>query len=152
MYELTAIIVSIFAVLIAGIGLGWNIYRDYIDKPKLKINIALWTSSIAHQKSIQAIVTNIGKQAIVISRCGFRKKDKTKYIYPETLNQTDNKKLTPHDSVRIVFSNESFIDLINNVNDLSTFIVSDTTGQEWSTEKKIMKEFLKDLKKINLNP
>ncbi len=43
-YNLWAFIISFFSLVVAGIALGWNIFRDCIDKPKLKLNmfVANW--------------------------------------------------------------------------------------------------------------
>jgi transposase len=43
-YNLWAFIISFLSLVVAGIALGWNIFRDCIDKPKLKLNmfVANW--------------------------------------------------------------------------------------------------------------
>ncbi len=38
-YEFWGLLVSGLSLLIAGIALGWNIFRDAIDRPKLLLNL-----------------------------------------------------------------------------------------------------------------
>ena len=40
---IAGLIISVFAVVIAGVSLGWNIYRDIIIKPRLKVDLCFAT-------------------------------------------------------------------------------------------------------------
>jgi len=74
-----AIIVSIISVLIAGLSLGWNIYRDIIIKPKVKIKLSIstilqqGTRSRPEYVSIEA--TNFGPGVIKLSMIEMKNSD-----------------------------------------------------------------------------
>lgn len=67
-----AIIVSIISAVIAGLSLGWNIYRDVVLKPKLKVKFSirkLFTPGIDQMSQYISIsATNFGKTSITIEK------------------------------------------------------------------------------------
>lgn len=66
-----AIIVSIFSVGVAGLSLGWNIYRDVILKPKVDIMFGVRTiiaEALPHRPEYVVITaTNFGPGSVNIS-------------------------------------------------------------------------------------
>ena len=64
-YDLWAIIIALFSLVMAAFALGWNIFRDCIDKPKLKLNLFVgnWYDPIRGEmpQVISVTVTNAGK-------------------------------------------------------------------------------------------
>ena len=69
-YEKLAIVISIFALVTSFLALGWNIYRDVILKPRLKVRLML--SFIAHGEyesptKISITATNFGPNKIICS-------------------------------------------------------------------------------------
>ncbi|MEW8338194.1 MAG: hypothetical protein AB2596_21470 [Candidatus Thiodiazotropha sp.] len=66
-----AIFISIVSACIAGISLGWNIYRDVIIKPKVDITFGVRTivtvGSDDHPKYVIITATNFGPGATTIS-------------------------------------------------------------------------------------
>lgn len=40
-YEKLAILISVFSVFLASLALGWNVYRDVILKPRLKVRMKI---------------------------------------------------------------------------------------------------------------
>lgn len=63
-----ALLVSIFSVAIAGIALGWNIYRD-LQRPKLKVNFSVnaivGTEGITSIDELIISATNLGPGKIL---------------------------------------------------------------------------------------
>ena len=51
------IFISLFPLVVAGVSLGWNIYRDCIDKGKLTVRAAI----------ADIFIPNLGKQPKVLS-------------------------------------------------------------------------------------
>lgn len=77
--EIIAIIISCFSITIAALSLGWNIYRDVILKPKLKVSFRIGNIIFEGQKeSIEKImisVTNFGPGAIICSMIYWKNTD-----------------------------------------------------------------------------
>ena len=40
-HETLAILISVFSIIMAALALGWNIYRDIILKPRLKVRLSI---------------------------------------------------------------------------------------------------------------
>lgn len=84
-----AIIVSVISAIIAGLSLGWNIYRDLVLKPRLKIKFAikkLFTPGIEQMsKYISISATNFGKASITIEKIRLKslKKELLVFTYPQ---------------------------------------------------------------------
>lgn len=69
-YEKLAILLSIFAIATSFLALGWNIYRDIILKPRLKVRLKI--SFIMHGEyespsKISIDATNFGPNKIICS-------------------------------------------------------------------------------------
>lgn len=66
-----AIIISIISVTIAGLSLGWNIYRDVVLKAKIKINVGVRTiiqhGNPARPKYVNITATNHGPGSVTLS-------------------------------------------------------------------------------------
>lgn len=94
---MSAELISALSLMVAGIGLGWNIYRDCINKPKVKDNIYIaeyFLPGRGPQPQIVSVnVTNVGKQALIIKGNGFTAKDKKQFLFPEMMSLFNNKKL-----------------------------------------------------------
>ena len=67
-YEKFAILISIFAIVVSFLALGWNIYRDIIMKPRLKVRLKI--SFVKHgeyesESKISIDATNFGPNKII---------------------------------------------------------------------------------------
>lgn len=148
-YNLWAFIISLLSLVVAGIALGWNIFRDCIDKPKLKLNMFVANWYDPHRGEMPQVVsvsiTNAGKQPIVIKAHGFPMKDKTTSIFPDVMHFFDHKRLEPYDRLDITFPHAVLKTLIDKADNISAFVVSDTTGRQWKLDQKIFKEFKESL-------
>lgn len=148
-YELLAFMIALLSLVISGIALGWNIFRDCIDKPKLKLNmfVANWYDPNRGEmpQVISVTVTNTGRQPIVIKGHGFPLKDKTTSIFPDVMDFFDQKKLEPYDRLEITLPHPVLKTLIEKADDISAFIIYDTTGRQWKLASKTFKEFKKTL-------
>jgi hypothetical protein len=148
-YELYALLIAALSFIIAGIALGWNIFRDCVDKPKLKLNmfIADWYDSQKGEmpQVISISITNTGKQPIVIKAHGFKMKDKTTAIFPDIMQFFNLKRLEPYDRLEVPVPNPVLKTLIEKSPNIKAFIVCDTTGRHWKLDRKEFKEFKKSL-------
>ena len=145
-YQFFTLIISSIALIVSGIALGWNIYRDCIDKAKIKITFRF--PGMPKDNSFEEIwlnVTNNGKRSIVLNICGFFRKNKTMFIIPRMKQPFNNKKLEPYESIDIDFQP---IELINEIENLESFVVVDTIGTGWKVDQKNWHEFLLCLKRI----
>ncbi len=69
-YEKLAILISIFAIATSFLALGWNIYRDVVLKPRLKVRLSLSFIIQAEYQSPSKIsieATNFGPNKIICS-------------------------------------------------------------------------------------
>ena len=73
------VIISVLSLFIAGVSLGWNIYRDYIDRGRLKVSAFIadvFIPDVGKQPKVMSVrVTNVGKQPITVDYNGPRKPD-----------------------------------------------------------------------------
>ena len=51
-------VISVFAVVLAGVSLGWNIYRDIIIKPRLKVDLSFATMIHHRDGGNPSVITN----------------------------------------------------------------------------------------------
>src|SRR5450756_1986834 len=73
--ETAAILISLFSIVIAGVALGWNVYRDVILKPKLRVRFSVAnvvTPGVGRDGTFLNITgTNFGPGELVVSMvCG----------------------------------------------------------------------------------
>lgn len=77
--EIIAIIISCFSITIAALSLGWNIYRDVILKPKLKVSFKIgeiiWEGQKESIEKIILSVTNLGHGTIICSMIHWKNTD-----------------------------------------------------------------------------
>lgn len=59
--EIAGLVISVFAVILAGVSLGWNIYRDIIIKPRLKVDLSFATMIHHRDGGNPTIVSNKGE-------------------------------------------------------------------------------------------
>jgi hypothetical protein len=134
---------------VAGFALGWNVFRDCVNRPKLKLNmfIANWYDSQKGElpQVISISITNTGKQPIVIKAYGFPMKDKTTSVFPDIMHFFNLKRLEPYDRIDITVPNPVLKTLIEKAPNITAFVVYDTVGREWKLGKKEFKEFKKSL-------
>ena len=68
MDNIIAIILSVISLAFAGIALGWNIYRDVVLKPRMKVSLAISTlhsrGASDYTTHIDISATNFGPSAI----------------------------------------------------------------------------------------
>lgn len=150
-YELYTLLVAGLSLFVAGIALGWNIFRDCIDRPKLKINIFIADVYITGKGNMPRVVsvniTNIGNKPIMIKGHGLYMKDKTQAFFPDIMGFFNKKKLEPYDFLDVTLPNEILRNFIEKSDQLHKFFIFDTTGRKWYPKKKILAEFLQSLKK-----
>lgn len=138
-------VIASVSLLVSGISLGWNIFRDCVDKPKLKLNmyVADWYDPVKGEmpQVISIIVTNVGKQPIVIGGHCFYMKDKSEYILVDALPLFQRKKLEPWEVLSVNLPHENLQTLVEKADQIEAFYIFDTRGEKWKVDKKIFKEF-----------
>lgn len=76
-FSIVAIIISIVSVIIGGLALGWNIYRDVVLKPRLKVTFGvriIIQSGVPEQlKFLILSVTNHGPGLVKINMVSIRR-------------------------------------------------------------------------------
>jgi len=148
-YELWAFIIALLSFFVAGIALGWNIFRDFIDRPKLKIRmwIANYVDSVRGEmpQVVSVTVTNKGKKPIMIKAHGFHMKDKTSFILRNEMHLFRGKRLEPYDFLDLTLPHETLLALIEKADQMKAFVVYDSTGKEWKVGKRNFKKFKKSL-------
>lgn len=148
--SLLAIIISSFSLLVAAFALGWTIYRDCIDKGKLKVYAYIAdvyyenTEKAPQVFSVQ--VTNIGKKPIIINGHEFLHKDGKKSRFPDVMQEFSNKKLEPYEVLNVTMSNAILKTMIERADKFVGFAVYDTKGKRWSLKEKVFKEISASLK------
>ena len=149
-YDLWALAISALSLVVAGIALGWNIFRDCIDRPKLKLNVFVANLVDSNGRELPQVisvtVTNVGRKAIVIKGHGFLMKDKTKLIFPEIMVLFDQKRLEPYDHLNLTLPNSVLLNLVEKADLIRAFFVYDTTGKWWKLGGKIFSQFKQSLK------
>jgi hypothetical protein len=147
-YQFFTLIISIIALVISGIALGWNIYRDFIDQASIKIDLSLakTTKSNLSEKLICLTIVNKGRRSIVLKAQGFLMKDKTQWIMQDLISFCNNKKLEPYESINISIQLPDL--LVKSMGSLESFIIVDTIGKKWKVSRKSWEDFLFELRKI----
>jgi hypothetical protein len=147
-YEFYALLLAGMSFIVAGIALGWNIFRDCINRPKLKIDIFLANVYFPQGKLPDVIsihITNVGKQPINIKAHGFQMKDKTTAIFPEIMGAFDMKCLEPYGRLDVTASNEVLKELVKHAHKMRAFLVSDTSGKTWKSGRRCFNALKKNL-------
>lgn len=80
-----AIIISIISVLLAGLSLGWNIYRDVVLKAKIKVSFSISTivqqgDSTPRPEYVTITATNFGPGAVNLSMIEIKKSSWWKWL------------------------------------------------------------------------
>lgn len=148
-FELYTLLLAGLSFLVAGIALGWNIFRDCVNRPKLKLNmfVADWYDSHRGEmpQVISVSITNTGKQPIVVKAHGFPMKDKTTSVFPDIMHFFDLKRLEPYDRLDITIPHPVLKTLIEKSDNIKAFVVCDTVGRQWKLDRKEFNEFKKSL-------
>jgi|GEM_PF-3078097 hypothetical protein len=143
-------VIASVSLLVSGISLGWNIFRDCVDKPKLKLNmyVAGEYDPVKGEmlEVISIIVTNVGKQPITIWGHCFYMKDKSKFLLRDAIHLFQRKKLEPYDVHSVTLPHENLLTLVEKADQIETFCVGDTSGKTWKVDREIFKEFQEDLR------
>jgi hypothetical protein len=150
-YEFWALAASGLSLLVAGIALGWNIFRDVIDRPKLSLNLfvaEVWDNAMKNRQPdvVSVAVTNVGKRPIVMHGFCFVLQNGNKLAFQNVEDMWRSKKLEPYDRFGGTLPNLNLQSLIEKADDLKSFVVYDTSGQEWKVSRKIFNDFKKQLK------
>lgn len=70
--EVTALVVSVLSLIIAALAMGWNVYRDVVLKPRLKVRVAVVQTIVpgvgATGKYVNVAGTNHGPGAITVQQ------------------------------------------------------------------------------------
>ena len=121
-----------------------------MNKPSLKITIFIADVFIprrGNQPQVVSIsVTNTGKETIIVQSHGFYLRNNQRFLFPEAMRLFTNKKLEPYEYLDITLSNEILKTLIDKADQISQFVVLDTTGKKWKPKRKVMKKFINSLK------
>lgn len=95
---------SFSSFFIAAFALGWNVFRDCIDKGKPQVNayIALtYSPNSGPQPEVLSVkVTNRGRRTIVVDGHGFLMKDKTVSMPLVSYDAFHGKRLEPGEHLR----------------------------------------------------
>jgi hypothetical protein len=89
-YEITAVVISIFSLSVSFLVLGWNIYRDIVLKPRLKVSLSISkivSGTTASALKIAITVVNYGNRQVTCN--GVYTDDSTlwKYILRKKINK-----------------------------------------------------------------
>jgi hypothetical protein len=149
-YEFWALAASGLSLLVAGIALGWNIFRDVIDRPKLALNLFVadvWDNNMKNKqpKVVSVAVTNVGKRPIVIHGFCFVLHNGNKLAFQNVEDMWSSKKLEPYDRFSSTLPNAALQSLIERSGDLRSFVVYDTSGRKWKLPRKTFNEFKQQL-------
>ncbi len=105
-YNLYAVTIAGLSLLVAGIALGWNLFRDCIDKPRLKLTIhvaEIFIPGRGKQPNVVSVaITNTGRQDIVIKNHGFKSKSGAWILLPDAMALFNNKRLRDHTTTLIL--------------------------------------------------
>lgn len=66
------------------------------------------------------------------------------FILPDIMHQLNNRKLEPYESMDVTIQHIDSV--VQESENLKSFVVFDTTGKEWKPSQKIWYEFLQNLK------
>jgi hypothetical protein len=78
-----ALYISFAALLVSAVALGWNIYRDVVLKPRLKVHIQIsniYHGGKQHGPYIDISATNFGPGPIVCTSINIAKKSITRFL------------------------------------------------------------------------
>ena len=129
--------------------LFWTIYRDVMDKGKLKVHCALMKKINPNQpnnignKKLRLVfdITNTGRRPITVVRFGLKVKGVDHFIRSDEIP----KKLAPTDfTLQECFS----LELLNN--DLESLWALDSFGKIYYAEESIVNKIKKEAKEKNL--
>jgi hypothetical protein len=153
--EFFSIIIAFFSLVVAGIALGWNIYRDCVERGKLKVTAyvadVFIPGSGQQPEVISVRVTNTGKKPIVIDGHSFLLKNKTKLMPMDSYAAFNNRRLEPGEYISTTLSNALVLNLLDRVGDLYGFFVMDSCGKKWWLSDKEISDIIKSLIKLKPN-
>jgi hypothetical protein len=154
------IILSFFSILISGLALGWNIFRDVILKPRLKVRFSISKLAMQgvdeHPTFLRLSATNWGPGAIICNMIvykyrpwfGFLKWNKEQgvvlYDYSNRLNEKLPKKMEVGDSMDQLLKYEANSVLSQKITHIG-FVNS--FGRQHFSPRKDVKEALNKFKK-----
>jgi hypothetical protein len=83
-----AILISLISASVAGLSLGWNIYRDIILKPKvlIKVYIGAVISNVLNNNTTYVVIsaTNFGPGTTTLSMIHVKKTSPWRWLYKKT--------------------------------------------------------------------
>lgn len=104
-----SIIIAFFSLVVAGVSLGWNVYRDCVERGKLKVTAyvadVFIPGSGPKPEVISVRVTNTGKKPIVIDGHSFLLKNKTNLMPMDSYATFHNRRLEPGEYISTTLSN-----------------------------------------------
>lgn len=141
-----SIYISLFSLAVAGISLGWNIYRDCVDRGKLTVRAFIADVFIPDEgkepEVLSVRVTNTGKRAITVDGHGFAMNDKSTLMPKDSYADFNKKRLEPGDYLSSTLSNELLLTISESADKLQGFFVTDSHGKKWWVPKKEFKDIL----------
>lgn len=150
--ENISIVISIFSLIIAATALGWNIYRDCVDKGKLKVSAyvaeVFYPGRGKCPEVISVRVTNVGKKPLVVDGHSFLLKNKTKLMPGDSYKEFQQRRLEPGEYVSTTLSNALIVTLFDYLDDLYGFFVMDSLGNKWWISNKEISDMIGTLKKL----
>lgn len=146
------ITISLFSLVVAGISLGWNIYRDCIERGRLKVTAyvadVLLPGRGPQPKVITVRVTNIGKKPIVLDGHGFLLKNGTQLMPVDSYADFHNRRLEPGDYINVTLANALIQNLLQNLDQLYGFFVIDSCSKKWWLNDKRIVDLINSLVQI----
>ncbi len=134
---------AIWGAILSSFAVGWNVYRDFADKGRLKVDCYIGKHIITGIGVVQDnlliwSITNVGKRSIIIMHIGgsLRKDD---FII-------DTKTKLPHKLEPGEYITEYINDLRIFKEDVRKLFVVDTLGKKYKAPNKRVKQAIKSAK------
>ena len=147
-----SIYISFFSLAVAGVSLGWNIYRDCVDRGRLTVRAFIADEFIPDVGKLPAVlsvrVTNTGKQAITVDGHGFAMNDKSTLMPKDTYEDFQKKRLEPGDYLTSTLSHELLLTISESTDKLQGFFITDSQGKKWWVPHREFKNILDFLNRL----
>jgi hypothetical protein len=144
--ETITLIIAIWGALLSTLAIGWNLYRDLMDKGRLRVNcyfgmIVQEGVGIEKENVLFWNITNIGRKPVVLTQMGGRFKDNYFVLKQHvTLPRT----LQPGEFVTGYMEDFSIME----GKDVKTLTAIDSIGRIYKAPRKQVREVKKDLKDV----
>ncbi len=136
--------IAIAAVFVASFSLGWNVYRDVIDKGRLRLHCYIGNDIAPGQPPDDThylffSVTNVGRRPIMVTHVGGSTTTKPFFILPQNLPRM----LQPGE-----YLVEQTFELERLNDELRSLWVTDSLGREYKAPAKLLRKLITQAKKL----